>query len=418
MFEGMNWMVITLLLVFQRSANGLDLLNKSIKTRTDVTNQASLSLDIRDMRLACRSGNAGEALNIYKNGKNSPLRNSGGDKRNFASLLSSADDLSSMAWIFHLLGHVDLSDRDGRVPIMEQKLQRHALTNDLMIRNLFTSAEKNDNNEDECLLAVEATVATQLFFQTLQSLWNGVWECARSSQDGYDPDADTRENDKVDHLDEFIAYWVGLGTDHEYALYQLSRSGAVDFNTMDPLIPNSSKVHSFIRTRYEEASGVALSQPNACTPENPDTASHLWTLATMIQTKMYIPLIQKLIQALATANLQKIKVYAQAIVPQLVQCSGNNYDSIKESLLDTTPTNDFNKRIEQLQSFFPCLGITCADIGSLGSTVPECKDPPLKLLTTYVPRSNVLQVNRTYTLICIYLYARIIGTGTENHFLY
>ena len=401
MIDRMEWIVLVIatFLVIGRSVDGLDLLNKSIQTRTDVTNQASLSLDIRDMRLACRSRNAGEALNIYKNGKNSPLSNSGGNKRNFVSFLSSADDLSSMAWIFHLLGHLDSSDRNDRDPIMEQILQKNALTTDIMIRNLFTSAEKNDNNEEDCLLAVEATVATQLFFQTSPSLWKGVWKCARSSQEGYDPNADSRGNEDVDYIDEFIAFWVGLGTDHENALYNLSRQAALDFNTMDPLIPNSSKVHSNIRTWYEEASGVALSQPNACTPENPQTAGHLWNLANLIQTQMYIPLIQKLIEALATANQKKIKVYAQAIIPQLVQISNKGYDSIKELLLDTTPTSDFNQRITQLQSFFPLLGITCADIGGISSLVPVCQDPPLKLLTSYTPRSNVQQVNHMETPI-------------------
>lgn len=385
---------------------GIELLYKTILTRTDVTNQALLALDLRDMATSCNSLDVAEAENIYMNGKNSPRVDRFGKqmakKRSLSQFVEEeGDPTRSLTWVWAMLGSsANVKEADA----IETSFSTNAGEYDLEVRSLFSNAAL-EKSRDKCLLAVEAATVFNLWFHASFELWDSFYDCAFSSKKGYNSDADAmHDNDNgALAMDEFIAYWVGAGVDDKQksgtALYNLAYNAAEEWNTKDP-ITAQPKAHVKIQQLYEEAAGLALSQQGACTSSNPNTLPHLWSLVTRIQSQMYIPLIQELISAIANKDTDRTGVYSHAFIPQLVQCPASKFKTLKEVFLNPkeppNPNENFvQDQIANIHALLDCLGLTCEDIGFTGK-IPMCSsDPSPNLpLAQFQPTSNILQQSK------------------------
>ncbi|KAL3918581.1 MAG: hypothetical protein SGILL_004169 [Bacillariaceae sp.] len=115
---------------------------------------------------------------------------------------------------------------------------------------------------------------------------------------------------------------------------------------------------------------------------------------------MAIPLVQGLILSLRSNEREKVKIYSHAFVPLVAGCSPSLFESLSEKLL---PLNynvvEAEDIIDLIRDTYPCLGLTCSDIGVHDAEVtdeaPECNDPDVFApLAGYRPASDVREYAR------------------------
>jgi len=101
---------------------------------------------------------------------------------------------------------------------------------------------------------------------------------------------------------------------------------------------------------------------------------------------------------------------------------------LKAELLDNPYRPDnFRGIMAELQSVYPCLGITCEDIGAFGTAVPECRETSLELpIAGYIPSSDVTPYSRIdldihqmdiLTMVKTYSMAMLIYEFGKNSYL-
>jgi hypothetical protein len=248
--------------------------------------------------------------------------------------------------------------------------------------------------------AGEAILALNIWMYATHLLYKGIDTCQKLTL------ADEPEafNLGGGGMDEFIALWIGNnegsgGVDGN-SLYGLTQHAAGLFGATHP----EAAVNRELKALYQEGSAV-LSFPNACTKNDDRAVPQLWAVAQRMISKMMIPLMQLLIDALFQEDLERVKLYALAVIPQTVQCRPSTYKRLKDELLGTTVA--FSKKAEllvDLEDLYSCLGFTCVDIGSYTQDqIPACTDKPASFpIAGYVPTSNVQSVsNRSYGLVLL-----------------
>jgi hypothetical protein len=112
---------------------------------------------------------------------------------------------------------------------------------------------------------------------------------------------------------------------------------------------------------------------------------------------MMIPLLQLLIDALMQQDIERVKLHALAVVPQVSQCRPSVYKRLKEELLGDSISFGKNRDIIfDLQQTYDCFGVTCADIGAYKvDQVPQCEDFPTNYpIAEYTPTTQVHSVSR------------------------
>jgi hypothetical protein len=153
-----------------------------------------------------------------------------------------------------------------------------------------------------------------------------------------------------------------------------------------------------VKLLYLEGSGY-LSVNGACTNRVKDSPKMLWSVANRIVSKMYIPLIQLLIDAVMRQDDKLTTLYATAVVPQAAQCRTTTYNRLREHLLTGGPKFDKTEIIlRDIQDIYSCFGLTCDDIGDYldqpeNVQFPDCYIATDKAaLAGYQPVSEVLPV--------------------------
>jgi hypothetical protein len=201
-------------------------------------------------------------------------------------------------------------------------------------------------------------------------------------------------------MDEFIATWIGHeqtpASEDGHGLYAMTQRIGDLFAKNDP----EAQVNTNLKLLYQEGA-EALSFPDACSKKNPSTYAQLWNVAQRIVSQMYIPLMQLLIDALWAEDLDSIRIYATAIVPQISQCRASLFKRLREDLLGDAV--EFSRRpeiIKDLQSAYECLGFSCSDIGTyMVDQLAACTDTPDNMpLAEYVPSTFVNDVSRIPTV--------------------
>jgi Low iron-inducible periplasmic protein len=115
---------------------------------------------------------------------------------------------------------------------------------------------------------------------------------------------------------------------------------------------------------------------------------------------MTVPLIQNLIHALRLDNRARVKIYAHAVVPLTAGCGPGPFEYLKEKLLDASyQTREVEDIVQRIRSIYPCLSLTCGDIGvhesELANDETKCQDPAeFTSMAGYTPASDVGEFSR------------------------
>lgn len=335
------FVLLPLLIVISCNGEGVNLVGTTT-TRTDVTDIAAITKDLRDMANHCSQGDTVNAKKIYfeANSAKFSLHQLATDEK-----YRNAD----ITFAFQMLGMTGGNVEDTADEYYQLYLSKY-------VEYLF--------DEDQCELGTVASRALILWLHTTHKLWDIVRSCRLKGDPYYDNDYNNLNN-LITKPDEFIAYWIGgieggvmdgiLG----HSLFSDANVMADKFDTN--LLSGGSLVNWNIIEGYESLSGI-LSSGNACT--EPNSLAAMWPVVQKIQGQMLVPHFQKLIYAMLEENMEEVAIYSRIVVPQLIQCRNSNFKKLKEYFIDNEyHPNNFHASLRLLQDSFPCLGLDCEDIG-------------------------------------------------------
>eukprot|EP00980_Cylindrotheca_fusiformis_P024516 scaffold11979_cov130-Cylindrotheca_fusiformis.AAC.4 len=370
----------TLIRSVYSEGDGTDL-GGGIVTRTNVEYLADLSLDIKDMTQSY--GNSNVVLDIFDNGRNA--QKPSGIKFKLKDL---NDEMASRGlpvitppFLFQLYGLADQSFETDQIA-------QHSQYGNNNVRAAISGGQNH---------APTAALVLSVWMYAAHSLYRGVEMCQIMT-----------EADSIDQLDlagggmdELIALWIGSGETHSgtdgFGLYGLAQRAAVLFDGGGDS-SGEANANDAIKKLYLEGSSF-LSVNGACTKKVKDSPKILWSVANRIVSKMYIPLIQMLIDAVMKQDATMTTLYATAVVPQASQCRTTTYVRLREHLLTGSPRFDKTESIlRDIQEVHSCFGLTCEDIGTYLNipedfTFPDCfiaSDDAA--LAGYQPVSDVLPI--------------------------
>lgn len=357
-------------------------LGGGIVTKTNVDVYADLSLDVQDIQ----SSSSSNAINIYLYGKNA--NNPSGGKLTLQSLSSNLAGLDPQIvgpnYLYQLYG---LSGRS--TDLTQVNSQAHY--GDNYVQALLSKSDK---------LASTAMIALNMWMYGTYLLYHGVDTCQKRL---------TADNPDLFPLggggmDEFIALWigrnqtVGSGVSLPHSLTALANDAADLFETA----VSEAKVNTQLKLLYQQGVSV-LTASNYCVSSSgvSNAAQELWTVVQRMVSQMNVPLVQMLIDSILQSRVGETQLYAMAIIPQLSSCRPSVFKRLQDELLSTAGTVNFakaNDMIQDLQQAFPCLGITCADVGAyLVTRLPQCTDPGVTVpLAEYALSTNTHPVRQSY----------------------
>eukprot|EP00565_Helicotheca_tamesis_P000614 CAMPEP_0185728082 /NCGR_PEP_ID=MMETSP1171-20130828/3562_1 /TAXON_ID=374046 /ORGANISM="Helicotheca tamensis, Strain CCMP826" /LENGTH=779 /DNA_ID=CAMNT_0028396751 /DNA_START=147 /DNA_END=2486 /DNA_ORIENTATION=- len=367
-------------------AEGTDL-GGGIITRTPVNDQARIAYDLREMFENLPS-DPNRAKNVYTAGFNSPLYDSLGNQlpnkrtiQSFSSDASGGTFTSEPTFLYHMAGlsnNFDVNTYD-----------LHYLYADKFVLGALL-------NPSAGTLAAEAARALNVWMYAAHELWEGLYQCTMASTEGVNMEAlGLTDNAKGAHsIDEFMAYWIGEGQkpgdSRGYALYALTQQAGELFGTLNPT--GEAAANTNIKQIYENEARASLSTKDACDPGS-DTVESLWYVNHSMLSQMYVPLLQMLIHNMLQGDVARVKLYAISVIPQVAQCRPSTYRRLKDALIDKDyDTGKKNDVLNDLQSVYGCLGISCKDIGAYQTDVlGACSDPPDSFpMAEYSPSTPVL----------------------------
>ncbi len=355
-------------------------LDGGITTQTNVDEYADLSLDVQDIQ----SSSSSNAINIYLYGQNA--NNPSGSKLSLQALSGNLAKLDPQSvgpnYLYHLYG---LSDRS--TDLTQVTSQAHYADN--YVQSLLSKSDK---------LASTAIMVLNMWMYGTYLLYDGVDTCQKRL---------TADNPDLFPLggggmDEFIALWigrnqtVGSGLSLPHSLSALANDAADLFEKN----VGEASVNTQLNLLYQQGVNI-LSKSNNCVGSSGvyDAAQELWTVAQQMISQTTVPLVQMLIDSILQSRVEETQLYAIALIPQLSSCRPSIFKRLQDELLITTGTINFakaNDMIQDLQSIFPCLGISCVDVGAyLVTRLPQCSDPGTKVgLAEYALSTNTHPVRK------------------------
>lgn len=375
-----RYFLVGLLAVTSVKAQTGTTLGGNVVTRTNVEYLADLTLDIRDMQDVIGNDDGRDAaLAIYLDGKNSEPKVGTRFKLTELStkLASNGVDKATPQFLFHLYG---LSERDIT------RLSEHLTYAD----NFVQSAIRTGN-----LYAPTAALVLNIWMYATHLLFQGLQTC----QKRVEADNPSQFDLGTAGFDEFIALWIGTGSNPGSATGASLYALAEESHTLFGGTSDESEVNSQIKSLYEQAS-AQLSIANVCTPDHPESTRIIWSIATQIISQMQVPLIRQLIVAILEKDAKKTEVYAMAVVPQAAQCRPSAYKRLRDYLMQASPRFDKTKIIlRDLQDIYSCFGLTCDDIGTVvddkGVDIPECiAANPRAPMAQYYPSTDVHSISQ------------------------
>lgn len=365
--------------VTSQDAMGVNL-GGGIVTRTDVRQYANITLDVRDMLGATSQQ---DALLLYNSGRHVVAGNS------LLSLLAIHNELrdaefKTLDFVFYQYG----------LAAMNQN------TDPDFVKNYVTKAVK----DNQFGFATDAVLSLTLWQYAIHLLYQGVMDCDTRTE------ADRPELLDIGGggLDEFIALWIGASqtpaSSEGFGLYAWTERIGEIFGVKHP----EAAVNSHIKVLYQEGA-VALSPSGSCSPSSSKTVGQLYRVAVQISDQMMVPLFQWLIYSIVTRDLPMTELYARAVIPHLSQCRPSQFTVLSEYLADGIQFDKDTEIIRMLHESLSCFGLTCKDIGVMGSHANSgCTDPAdtTPTLAGFTTSSDVREVRLLLLLVQRRSYAR------------
>ena len=250
-------------------------------------------------------------------------------------------------------------------------------------------------------LLKKGTAYQHVWLYTLHELYDAIEDCTG---------ANLKDNDKGVHAwDEGWAFYAGsqqsVGKSDGYMIYNLAQKRCGNFGTCaeDGVAKSNKKLLNYFNQ------GRDFLVDGKCTQAN--------NLIPLIVSQMTVPLIQGTLRYAYKSDLwhkdqREVKckssvpdlaankgkeiaegwAFAAAVLPQLHKCDAGKAKLIRDNMdvMAKVPVKDtYSKVAHVLQSMYPCLGLTCEDIGGLENGVgtyfaglEPCDDT--KLTSSYV----------------------------------
>ena len=258
-----------------------------------------------------------------------------------------------------------------------------------------------DSNHDT--LATEASVALGVWMYVVHLLQDSIKDCKSSEESNSATSRHLFNNGKGKHASgEAAALWIGDEqfpgrSNSGYLLYSLSESMGEIFGTK---LNGQSKTNTEFLRLLRSLNSV-LSFRNSCT-QGSNTYKVVRVLVEKMLVQMTIPLIQSLIYYMSINDTERMKLYAKAALPRVMSCNMESYFNIlKPVLIDGKEYEPkrFPEMLKALQKVYPCLGISCSDIGGFDRETKICTDPEIKTpLAGYIPLTDVREVRTSVNL--------------------
>ena len=345
-------------------------------TTTYVQDRANIAKDVAEVQDALESKSYEMAKLIYKDGKNSKVYDENGMFKGLRSLKSfSIEDTKEMTDepLFNFFKFSLQNDDDT---FLSHGVRFYANS---IVDSTFTNL-----NAQTATIPVEAMLALNLWMQVAHILFETLEDCKNQR---------IHNNEGIHSLDIAVAYWIGEGqvvgsADDGNLLYALSEQAGEAFQMGKGAA--HSRTNTNILNLFNEANNE-MSLPGACTGTSSTSYTRLSNYVHKIVSLMTVPLIQKLIHSLRENDRERVKIYSYAVVPLTAGCNPEAFAYLNKQLLQMKYKNsDVDDVINRLRSVYPCLGLSCDDIGihvtEAASPDLQCQDPPvLTSLAGYVP---------------------------------
>lgn len=319
---------------------------------------ASLALDIFEIENAT---SIEEAMEIYENGKNALANQdwSLGAHTSLSSLSKVGARLMTEDHVFNIFKFALYDEQDFRA----SNPADFAFADDFIQRK----AVEMDNSD----IIAEASVVMNIWMIVAHHLQEAIRVCTSSDKNP------TRE------IDAAVSIWLGTNQiegSHTvgWSLYAMSQKAANVFGRPDG---EESPVNTQLFSLFNETKVTSKS----CTIES-DAHKRLRTQVKECLRLLMIPLVQNLLQSIASEDQDRTELYATAVVPQLAACHPLEFQNLTALLNDGEGWNSLDpSRIGKLVSFLDCLGITCTDLAFSGTSPSALRS----LVGTICPQSAV-----------------------------
>ena len=326
-------------------------------------------------------GRKSTALDIYKEGQNSPIYDDSGIRIDLLPLARlSTDAFSTMVEnpIFQTFVYA-LEDSDG--DYLGAPASQYA---DSVVMSFFNS------EEDKGTLPAEAAVILNIWMEVVNELYQQLANCRDQSVQG---------DDGIHSIDKVAALYIGDGEiagnkERGHLLYNLAEVMAGTFGTVDSSGMAAANVHIL---RLLTEAKLELSFPQACQADV-STVRKLTRTVNKIVPQLMVPLVQGLIHSILTNDRDRVRLYAHGVVPLLKACNEITFDYLYDQLLLANfAETEVDAVISKLYDSLFCFGITCDDIGTHqnAETGAACETPSsLAPLVGYRPSREVIQFAR------------------------
>lgn len=332
---------------------------------------------MKDIESLLKSDKATLAMGIYEDGFHSAIYNEIGEKigdRSLADFSRSAPQIMAKEPTYNIFRYA-LEDDNGLY--LGRDVGLYA---DTIVLGAF-------GNTNSRTLASEAIVALNLWMFVVHELHQTVDKCKGKL---------LTDDDGVHSMDEAVAYYIGdgqqTGDSKGHSLYALAEYMGELFEQDEA---DQTRVNRIIMKLFNQAK-LEVSFASACI-NNPSTHVRLREIVNKIVSQMAVPLLQKLIYSLRKNDRDRVKLYAQSVVPLIAGCSDSTFSFLRDRLIlegNIFNAIDVDDIIEKLQSAYSCLGLTCVDVGTYEG-VPACHDkPPQSSLAGYVPKSDISEFSK------------------------
>ena len=352
-------------------------------TTTFVQDRANIAKDVAEIIDELTANHLNLAMQIYQDGKYSTVYDENGESESKRSLKSFSVGETKEMLDEPLFNMFMYALRDNDEKFMSRDVREYA---DSLVEYSFSVA-----SGDSIMLPAEAMLALNLWMHLAHSLYETLKHCKNKEIKGADG---------IHSMDIAVAYWIGDGQiaasgDNGHLFYAMAERMGEIFNMENE---GESKTNSDILQLFNEAK-QAISKPEACS-ESPSSYLPVAQIVNNILSLMTVPLIQNLIHALRLDDRARVKIYAHSVVPLVAGCGHSTFAYLQEKLLTASyKTPDVDEIIEAIRGIYPCLGLSCKDIGVHKSEIADgakkCKDPDaLTSMAGYTPTSDVREFSR------------------------
>jgi len=335
------------------NAQPLQLAGGGYTAATNPINEANLALDAAAIK---ETDDLAAKKQIYNDGQTVSGRSLAKLSLEAKPLMEKDDMYNVYRFAFNYIGnvkeHEDLNHFD------DKDVAEYGNT---IVEDLFELDQEH--------IETDASLVTSVWMTVVHHLYEGMNECKAAATASGD-DSLTGEAD----LDKAAAYWVGVNQDFGeneggHMLYSIAEKAGARFG-QDSI---EAEVNTNILSLMNQIK-TDIIETDSCKQAD-GYLQYRWIVNKII-AQMTVPLVQNLFHYSEEKNEKFLELYALALLPQISACSPTDFDWFLEELV----MKDLNQQVfpdvvSRLQGLYPCLGITCQDVGSYkNGVIPQCSD--------------------------------------------